>query len=195
MSRLILMGHAVLKLIRHFLCVSTLLMLTQTAFSEEHKLLLDGVDGHKHTLDEYIGHGKWVVVNIWATSCPYCRHELYDLANFHDAHHEKDAIVLGLTLDWPSFELPDKNYLAKFASDNLIDYPLLMVNGDMASKVLGKPVNMVPISFFYNPEGKLVYRLNGMVTEKVLEEVIRESNSSYRMEWADKVPPVYKPKK
>jgi peroxiredoxin len=184
----------VLKLIRQFICVSILLVHTQAVFAEEHQFMLDGVDGKKHALNEYIGHGKWVVVNIWATSCPYCRNELFDLANFHDAHHEKDAMVLGLTLDWPSFELPDKNYLTKFAADYLIDYPLLMVDKALAARVIGKPVDMVPISFFYNPKGQLVYRLNGMVTEKTLEKVIKESNLNYRMEWAEKVPPVYQSK-
>jgi peroxiredoxin len=169
-------------------------VLTQAVFAEDHQLLLDGIDGKKHALEEYIGHGKWVVVNVWATSCPYCRHELYDLGNFYEAHHKKDAIVLGLTIDWPSFELPDKAYLTKFASDYIIDYPLLMVDKAQVTQVIGQPVNMIPISFFYNPKGKLVYRLNGMVTEKVLEKVISDPDKSYQVEWADKVPPVYRPK-
>lgn len=181
---------------QHTLLVSTLILLalTQLAFAAEHNLLLDGTDGKKHALNAYIGHGKWVVVNVWATACPYCRHELYDLTNFHDAHHDKDAIVLGLTLDFPSFDFPDANRLAKFASDYFIDYPLLLVNGDVASRVIGKSVDMVPLSFFYNPEGKLVYRLNGMVTEKVLEAVIKSDRSGYEAEWADEVPPEYQPR-
>lgn len=183
-----------LKQLPFYFCCMFLLVFTQTAFCADHKLLLDGTDGKKHALQEYIGNGKWVVVNVWATACPYCRHELYDLTNFHDAHHDKDAMVLGLTLDFPSFDFPDSERLAKFASDYFIDYPLLLVNGDVASRVIGKSVDMVPLSFFYNPEGKLVYRLNGMVTEKVLEAVIKSDRSGYEAEWADEVPPEYQPK-
>ena len=118
---------------------------------------------------------------------------LFDLSSFHDGHNNKDAIVLGLTLDWPSFDFPDKDYLVKFASDHLIDYPLFIVNGDTASKVVGKSIDMIPISFFFNPEGKLTYRLNGMVTEQILEKVIKNKNTFYRTEWAKNYPPTYKP--
>jgi peroxiredoxin len=159
-----------------------------------HALKLEGIDGEKHALNDYVGHGKWVVVNVWATACPYCRHELYDLTNFHNAHQDKEAIVVGLTIDWPSFEYPEKNYLADFASSHFIDYPILMADGELASRVIGQSVDMVPISFLYNPEGKLVKRINGMVTEKVLEEVIRQNPEDYHLDWADVVPPEYLPK-
>ncbi|MFV1921312.1 MAG: redoxin domain-containing protein [Methylotenera sp.] len=39
-----------------------------------------------------ISHGKWVVVNAWATACPYCRHELFNLTSLHEPHQDKDAI-------------------------------------------------------------------------------------------------------
>lgn len=182
------------KLVNLIVCASILLIFSQLSFSEDRGLLLDGLDGKKHSLDEYTGKGKWVVVNVWATSCPYCRSELFDLSSFHDRHHDKDAIILGLTLDWPSFDFPDKDYLAKFASDYLIDYPLFIVNGDIASKVVGGTIDMIPVSFFFNPEGKLIYRLNGMVTEQILEKVIKNKNASYSTGWAKNVPPIYKPK-
>jgi peroxiredoxin len=159
-----------------------------------HTLKLDGIDGKKHALNEYVGQGKWVVVNVWATACPYCRHELYDLTNFHNAHQDKDAMVIGLTIDWPSFEYPEKNYLTEFASSHFIDYPVLMADGMLATQVIGQSVDMVPISLMYNPEGKLVKRINGMVTEKVLEEVIRQNPEGYHLDWADVVPPEYLPK-
>jgi hypothetical protein len=63
----------------------------------------------------------------------------------------------------------------------------------VASQVIGEPVDMVPLSFFYNPKGELVYRLNGMVTEQKLEEIIQRKDASYRTEWAEEVPPVYAP--
>jgi peroxiredoxin len=172
-----------------------MLLASQLALAEDHSLMLDGTDGQKHALNEYIGHGQWVVLNVWATACPYCRHELDDLIDFHHAHHDKDAIVLGLTLDFPSFDFPDQHHLANFASDHFIDYPLLLVNGEVASQVIGEPVDMVLLSFFYNPEGKLVFRLNGMVTEQLLEKLIQLETSNYQTGWAEAVPPEYKPKR
>ncbi len=188
------MDSSVRELVQIFFSSILLLLPLQVALAEEHALMLKGVDGQKHALSEYVGHGKWVVVNVWATACPYCRHELFDLTNFHNAHHDKDASVLGLTLDFPSFDFPNKEYLADFASSHFIDYPLLMVNGEVASKVIGKSVDMVPLSFFYNPEGQLVRRINGMVTEQILEDVIKQKQSTYHTDWAEEVPPEYQPK-
>jgi len=179
--------------IRFTVLALILLTLPQVAFSEAHDTLLEDPDGNQHSLDEYIGKGKWVVLNVWGTACPYCRDELYDLTSFHERHHDKDAIVLGLTLDWPSFGFPDKDRLANFAIDYFIDYPLLMIDAELASKVIGKPVNMIPLTFVYNPEGELVLRINGVVTETMLEKVIANENSSYRIQWSEVIPPEFKP--
>jgi peroxiredoxin len=166
------MDTVIFKEIRLFI-FSILLIMTQVTCSQEHDLLLEGVDGKQHTLNEYIGKGKWVVVNVWATACPYCRRELFDLANFHDKHNETDAMVLGLTLDLESFDMPDKAYVTNFASTYLIDYPLLLVSGDIASKVIGIPITTVPMTFFYNPEGEMVYQFTGELHEQILEDIIR----------------------
>lgn len=178
-----------------FTAVAMLFLASQSTMAENHTLLLDGTDTKKHALNEYVGHGQWVVVNVWATACPYCRHELFDLTNFHNAHHQKNAMVLGLTLDFPSFDYPDRAYLADFAASHFIDYPLLLVNGEVASEVIGQAVDMVPLTFIYNPKGKLVRRINGMVTEQMLELVIKQKPSDYRIDWADVVPPEYLPEK
>jgi thiol-disulfide isomerase/thioredoxin len=180
--------------IRSLVCILLLsFLLTDKAFSEAHDILLEDTNGKQHSLNEYIGKGKWVVVNVWATACPYCRAELEDLNNFHARHHNNDAIVIGLTLEWPGFAYPDKDYLVNFALDYFIDYTLFLVDAELASKVIGKQVNMIPITFFYNPEGKLVLRLNGVVTEAVLEEAIKNKSSSYREQWAKEIPPEFKP--
>lgn len=204
------MGCIMFKLLSSFGCALILLATVATFFkkdnalsltqddeqkvvSQAHDFVLDGIDGKQHSLAEYIGHGKWVVVNVWATACPFCRDELFDLADFHDRHHEKDAIVLGLTLDLATFGFPDKKYLTSFAESYLIDYPILMVSGDIASKVVGKPINRVPVTLFYNPDGKLVYSVNGMVSEKMLEDVIANKKPLHHSEWGDKATHVNNP--
>lgn len=165
------MDTVIFKRIRLFI-FSILLITTQVACSQEHGLMLEGLDSKQHALNEYIGKGKWVVVNVWATACPYCRRELFDLASFHDKHHEKDAMVLGLTLDLESFGIPDKAYVTNFASTYLVDYPLLLVSGEIASKAIGTPIITVPMTFFYNPKGEMVYQFTGELNEQMLEDII-----------------------
>ncbi len=181
-----------MKKLAHFLL---LLCLCQAVLAAPSTHPIEGIDGKHHSLDEYIGKGKWVVLNIWATNCPYCRAELDTLGEFHARHAETDAIVLGLTLHWPSFGFPDKEQLTSFADDYFIDYPLLMVDGELANKLIGKPVNMIPLTFFYNPTGELVYRINGVVTDKMLEEVMNRKTNDYQVEWAKVIPPVFEENK
>jgi len=176
---------AVIKQLCHII-FTVLLTLSEQAYAQEHNLLFKGLDGKHHSLNEYIGKEKWVVVNVWATACPACRRELFDLASFHDRHHEKDAIVIGLTLDLESFEIPDEEYLASFASTYLIDYPLLLVSGELASKSIGIPVTSVPTTFFYNPNGEMVYRINGELTMQVLEDTITNKKAFYRAKRTNK---------
>ncbi len=172
------MSKAMIKWVGFFICVFLLFSLAQKSASQEHGLLLEGIDGKKHALNEYIGKGQWVVVNVWATACPYCRRELFDLASFHDDHHEKDAIVLGLALDLETFDFPDKDYLANFVSTYLIDYPVLLVSGEVASKVLGHQIHTVPMTFFYNLEGKLAYQFTGELSKEMLEDAIKNIKPS-----------------
>lgn len=168
------------------------ILFSHGAMSEMHDLLLEDINGDQHTLGEYIGKGKWVVVNVWGTNCPYCRQELDDLIDFHEQHRDKDAIVVGLTLHWPGFGFPDREDIYYFALDFFIDYPLLMVDAETATKVIGKPVNMIPLTFFYNPDGELVLRLNGVITREQMEKVIAQKTSDYRIEWAEEIPPEFK---
>jgi len=163
-----------------------------------HDVPIMGTDGEQHTLNDYIGKGQWVVVNVWATRCPYCVHELFDLDAFYARHYldegaPKDAFVLGLTTRLHDFAMPDADRVAQFKEDYLIEFPLLLVDQPLAELVLGKPIAMVPISFFYNPTGKLVYQINGMVDEDILEAVITRKSDAFKMVWAKEMPPEYKP--
>ncbi len=167
-----------IKQLRHII-FTVLFTLSGQTYAQQHNLLFKGLDGQHHSLNEYIGKGKWVVVNVWATDCPSCRRELFDLTSFHDRHREKDAIVIGLTLDLESFEIPDKEYLANFASTYLIDYPLLLVSGKLASKSIGIPITSVPTTFFYNPNGEMVTWINGELTMQVLEDIINNKKPIY----------------
>ncbi len=169
-----------LRIVRalRLLILLMLLMLSEISYAKDHNLLLEGLDGKHHALSEYVGKGKWAVVNVWATACPHCRRELFDLASFYDKHHEKDAIVIGLTLDLETFEIPDKKHVSIFAATYLVDYPLLLVSGQLASKVIGRAVNTVPATFFYNPEGRLVYEFNGELTMQILEDIINNKKTN-----------------
>jgi len=47
-------------------------------------LVLPDLEGQSHPLSEYIGKGKWTLVNVWGPRCPPCQEELPELVRFHD---------------------------------------------------------------------------------------------------------------
>ena len=133
---------------------------------------LKGLDDQEHTLSEYIDQGKWTIVNVWSTGCPYCRMEMPELQDFYDTHKDKDATVLGIAVDFPGFGYPDLHTVKAYTLDYFIDFPSLLADADQASELIGAQVKMIPITFFYNPNGKMVGRWEGTITKREIEKVI-----------------------
>lgn len=133
---------------------------------------LKDLDGKQHLLSEYAGQGRWLVVNVWSPACPFCRRELPDLGEFHDAHRGKDASVLGVTIDFPSYGYPDPGVVRAFATDYFVEFPLLLADAKLASRFVGQPVSAIPVSFIYRPDGSFAGRWNGVITRTELERII-----------------------
>ena len=133
---------------------------------------LKDVNGRTHHLDEYIGNGKWTFVNIWGPRCPPCQEELPELVRFHDEHHQSDATVLGIALDFPSFGYPKVAEVTEFIEDYLISYPVLLGDADRIEAFGAGPLSAMPTTFAYTPEGELVAIQVGMITREVIEKFI-----------------------
>ena len=124
---------------------------------------------------KHIGKGKWTIVNVWSTSCGYCRSEIPDLQDFHDAHKDQDASILGIAIGFPDFDYPDPKTVKEFMQDYFVDFPSLIANAEQASNLVGEYVTMIPVSFFYNPDGELVGRLQGTINRLEIEEMMAQS--------------------
>lgn len=147
--------------------------LSMGAHAASPNLTLDGLDGKRHQLSEYIGKGKWVIFNIWAPGCPPCVEEMPELQFFHDANREKTAIVVGAAIDFPSFEFANKAKVKAFVDNNLIGFPILLTDGSIAEKIGVGVLGGTPVTLIFNRQGKLVTYRVGPVTQKVLEDYIQ----------------------
>ncbi len=136
---------------------------------------LKSIDGSQHKLSEYIGRGKWVVLNIWGTRCPPCREEMPELVRFHDTHKDKDAIVLGIAIDFPSFAYAKLDEVISFADDYLIDFTILLSDSSITEKMgLGR-LEGLPTTYIFTPEGDVVGMQIGGITKKILENFIEKT--------------------
>jgi len=140
-------------------------------------LSLPDLDGKPHALSEYIGKGKWTIVNVWGPRCPPCQEELPELVRFHDEHYKTDATVLGIALDYPSFGAADPDEVRTFADAYLVSFPILLGNDVMFDKFNAGPLLGMPTTLAYNPEGELVGVQVGAVTRKIIEDFIRKNSS------------------
>ncbi|MFP5390389.1 MAG: TlpA family protein disulfide reductase [Gammaproteobacteria bacterium] len=118
---------------------------------------LTDIDGNRQHLEAL--RGKWVVLNVWATWCAPCIHEMPDLEAL--ARARRDVAVLGLAADGDN---PRK--LRQYAQALHVTYPIVAGSGELL-KTFG--VNAYPTTFVYDPAGSLVMTKLGQVTRAELE--------------------------
>jgi thiol-disulfide isomerase/thioredoxin len=126
---------------------------------------LPDIDGKQQKLSDF--RGKWVVVNYWATWCPPCVAEIPELVDFHEAHKNKDAVVVGV-----NFEEIETPKLREFVDSYFMSYPILRMKPAPRS-TLGL-IEGLPTSFLISPSGMLVAQQSGQITAKLIEEFIAE---------------------
>jgi thiol-disulfide isomerase/thioredoxin len=114
--------------------------------------------GRRHRLADY--HGRWVVVNFWATWCVPCIQEIPEIAAFAKSH--PNVVVIGIATD---SEDPAK--VKRFAAKLGHGYPLVL-SDDRIERQLGHPAAL-PTTKIYAPDGKLVYDRAGRVDRRFLE--------------------------
>jgi peroxiredoxin len=118
--------------------------------------------GQTHRLTDY--RGKWVLVNFWATWCPPCQQETPELVALHNAHKDKDLVVLGMALD------SSKKDVEKFIVKYQVSYPMAVGDYKMAAQ-LGD-IEALPSTFLIDPKGKLVGFQEGMITREAIESFL-----------------------
>jgi len=127
-------------------------------------LSLKDVNGHSHTIADE--HGHWLVVNIWATWCPPCRHELPELAAFARKHQNGNIRIWGLSVD----QERSAAELSMFADQHGLGYPIFKVTPQQVGRF--GPVPGIPTTFLINPQGKVVAKHVGGITAALLQQMI-----------------------
>ncbi len=123
-------------------------------------------NGKSHSLSGY--KGKWVLVNYWATWCPPCLEEIPDLIALHETK-KNNLVVIGIAMDYKS-----PKQVTDFAEGLLVTYPIVLGTPKIVNQV--GPMQGLPTTYLFDPEGKMVAQQVGAITREAVETYISSKN-------------------
>ena len=115
--------------------------------------------------------GKIVFINLWATSCTPCKHELPYFSDLYISHEGDIAMLVvhsSMVMDDPEEYLADKGYAMPFATDD---------DDDTVAEIVGS-TGTFPQTIVLNRRGEVVYNKIGSVTPEMLSALYDEADRS-----------------
>lgn len=108
--------------------------------------------------------GKVVLVNFWATWCPYCRKEKPVIESFWEDYRGRGFEVVSISVDDPAEKIAtwmrDKGYVFMAAPTNA-----------SVAAAFGQ-ITSVPTSFIVDAEGNIRHKIAGQVHYARLEKLV-----------------------
>ena len=127
------------------------------------------VDGKASRLSDYVGKGKYVLVDFWASWCGPCKGEIPNLVELQNKFGGDKYMVLGVNV-WDE----EDKFKASLTAEG-INYPQIHVprdNKEDATSLYG--IRGIPQIILFAPDGTIVQRdLRGEVMKKLVEEKVK----------------------
>lgn len=131
-------------------------------------------EGNMHSLSEYVGQGRWVLIDFWASWCGPCRAEMPNVVENYKKYHDRGFDIVGLSFD------NEKEPWLKAIEE--LDMPWIHLSDLKGWKSLAADtygIRSIPSSLLVNPEGVIVARnLRGEELGKKLSEIFEEKGKA-----------------
>ena len=109
-------------------------------------------------------HGKVVLVNFWATWCPYCRHEMSAMQSFYQEYRAHGFEIVAFSVDESQQEVD------AFMAQNGYTFATPLAPPGSAEAFGG--VSRLPTSFVIDRDGIIRHRISGQVHYARLKDLV-----------------------
>ena len=124
-------------------------------------------NGKQQRLSDYVGRGKYVLADFWASWCLPCRREIPNLIAIYNKYKDKGLVVLGIA----TWDDPIKTM--KAIKEENIPYPSIINFKKTDTDVYG--ISGIPQIMLFSPDGTILARdLRGEDIEQKLAEIFAE---------------------
>lgn len=124
-------------------------------------------NGKEQNLSDYVGKGKYVLVDFWASWCGPCRAEIPNVIEVYKKYAGADFDVVGVAINDKS-----QNTVAAIESMGMT-YPQIIGAGPEIAAIYG--INSIPHVILFAPDGTVVTRgLRGEQIEEAVKNVLKK---------------------
>lgn len=148
--------------------------LYETAFSNEKgqvevgdtapNFVLTDLEGNEVELEDF--RGKGVFLNFWGTYCPPCEKEMPAMQRQYAKYKDEGVVILAVNIAETEFTV--KNFADRLG----LTFPIVLDKQREVVDAYG--VGSLPATYLISPEGKVVKKTTGQLTDTVVRNFLKE---------------------
>ena len=127
-------------------------------------------DGRMHKISDFVGEGKWVLVDFWASWCGPCLAEMPNVLEAYNKYHDKGFEVLGI-----SFDQKKEAWVKAIEQIKMPWMQLSDLKGWQCAAAPIYKIDAIPDNILIDPQGKIIDRaLRGKALHRRLQKIFGE---------------------